>query len=149
VTAANGSTDTSDQATIWRWRKHFQHDFAARMDWCVAAEPAKANHNPKVVLNGDQSKRVLTLSAKGGSEVSLTSQGSIDPDGDSVAMRWWIYQKAGTLEGATLSSSSNTSTRMRLPKVDQPRTLHVILEAEDDGTPSLFAYRRAVIEVTP
>ena len=149
VTAANGSSDTSDQATIWRWRKHFQHDFAARMDWCVAAEPAKANHNPKVVLNGDQSKRVLTLSAKGGSEVSLTSQGSVDPDGDSIALRWWIYQEAGTLEGATLSAASETSTRVRLPKVDQARTLHVILEAEDDGTPSLFAYRRAVIEATP
>jgi hypothetical protein len=53
------------------------------------------------------------------------------------------------LEGATLRSASDTSTVVRLPKVDQARSLHVILEAEDDGTPSLFAYRRAVIEVTP
>ena len=26
---------TSDQATIWRWRTAFQHDFAARMDWTI------------------------------------------------------------------------------------------------------------------
>jgi hypothetical protein len=101
------------------------------------------------VLNGDQSKRVLSLSAKGGAEVLLKSVGTTDPDGDSVAVRWWIYQEAGTLEGATLSAASETSTRVRLPKVDQARTLHVILEVEDDGTPSLFAYRRAVIEATP
>ena len=119
------------------------------MDWCIADDRAKANHNPKVVLNGEESKRVLALSAKGGSEVSLTSQGTTDPDGNSIATRWWIYQEAGTLEGATLSSASDTSTAIRLPEVEEPRTLHVILEAEDDGTPSLFAFRRAVIEVTP
>ena len=28
---------TTDQATIWRWRTAFQHDFAARMDWTVKA----------------------------------------------------------------------------------------------------------------
>jgi len=27
--------------------------------------------------------------------------------------------------------------------------LHVILQAKDDGTPLLFAYRRAIVEVTP
>jgi len=32
----DGKPHTSDQATIWRWRRHYQHDFAARMDWCVA-----------------------------------------------------------------------------------------------------------------
>ena len=36
VTADNGATCTSAQATIWRWREAYQHDFAARMDWCVA-----------------------------------------------------------------------------------------------------------------
>lgn len=149
VTAANGSTDTSDQATIWRWRKHFQHDFAARMDWCVASDRTQANHNPKPVLNGDQGKRVLEMSVEGGAEVPLTAEGTADPDGHRVSVRWWIYQEASTLDGATLSSAAGMSTTVRLPKVDQPKTLHVILEAEDEGTPSLFAYRRAVIDVTP
>ena len=30
-----GKAYTSDQATIWRWRTAFQHDFAARMDWTI------------------------------------------------------------------------------------------------------------------
>ena len=32
VIAENGIEYTSDQATIWRWREAYQHDFAARMD---------------------------------------------------------------------------------------------------------------------
>ena len=35
VTGVDGQTYTSDQATIWRWRTAFQHDFAARMDWTI------------------------------------------------------------------------------------------------------------------
>ena len=35
VIGVDGQSYTSDQATIWRWRKAFQHDFAARMDWTL------------------------------------------------------------------------------------------------------------------
>ena len=35
VTGMDGKIYTSDQATIWRWRTAFQHDFAARMDWTI------------------------------------------------------------------------------------------------------------------
>jgi len=44
VTGKDGATYVSDQATIWRWREAFQHDFAARMDWTVR-DYAHANHN--------------------------------------------------------------------------------------------------------
>lgn len=149
VIAANGASTISDQATIWRWREHYQNDFAARMDWCVAAEREQANHNPLLVLNGDTSKRVLTLTAKGGSSIALTAHQSSDPDDDAMSLRWWIYEEAGSLSGATLSSSQGIETRLTIPRVEQPQTLHVILEARDSGSPALFAYRRAVIEVTP
>jgi hypothetical protein len=46
VTGADGRTYTSDQATIWRWRRAFQHDFAARMDWTIK-DVKGANHNPR------------------------------------------------------------------------------------------------------
>src|SRR5262245_28480618 len=51
VIGADGKPYTTDQATIWRWREAFQHDFAARMDWTIA-DAAHANHNPEVVVNG-------------------------------------------------------------------------------------------------
>ena len=33
------------------------------------------------------------------------------------------------------------------PMVDKAETLHVILQVEDDGAPSLVAYRRAIITI--
>jgi len=142
--------DSSNQATIWRWREHFQNDFAARMDWCVADDFAKANHNPHPVLNGDRSTGVTVISAKAGSTVKLSAVGTDAGDpGQAVKVAWWIYREAGTLADATLTQESGLNTEVVLPATTIPGTVHVILQAEDDGTPRLFAYRRIVIEVTP
>ena len=149
VTADNGQTETSDPATIWRWREQYQNDFAARMNWCVSDAYEKANHNPQPVLNGDTTKDVLTIQAKSGNEVALSAEGTSDPDKNVVHVNWWIYVEAGTIRGATLTMTEGLKTVVHLPTVTKPGTLHVILEAEDDGTPHLFAYRRAILEVTP
>jgi len=142
--------DSSNQATIWRWREHFQNDFAARMDWCVTDDFAKANHNPHPVLNGDRSTGVVMISAKAGATVKLSAAGTDAGDpGQGVKTRWWMYQEAGTLAGATLTQAGGLTTEVLLPATATPGTVHVILQAEDDGTPRLFAYRRIVIEVTP
>jgi hypothetical protein len=148
VTAANGRTETSNHATIWRWREHFQNDFAARMDWCVADSFEKANHNPRPFLNGDRSTQVIRLKAKPGETLKLSAEGSDagDPN-QQVKLSWWIYQEAGSISGATLSQTSGSSTEVTLPKNHKRGALHVILQAEDNGTPKLFAYRRVVIEM--
>src|SRR5690606_35796371 len=45
------ATFTGYKETLWRWRDDFQHDFAARMDWCT--QPYEnANHPPAPVLSG-------------------------------------------------------------------------------------------------
>ena len=62
VTGVDGKPYTSDQATIWRWRTAFQHDFAARMDWTIKA-PRDANHNPEVIVNGSIGKAPVLLDA--------------------------------------------------------------------------------------
>jgi hypothetical protein len=148
VTAENGRTETSNHATIWRWREHFQNDFAARMDWCVADNFDKANHNPRPVLNGDRSTQIIRLRAKPGEILKLSADGSDAGDAkQQVKLSWWIYQEAGGLSGASLSQTSGTTTEVTLPKTNKSGTVHVILQAEDDGTPKLFAYRRAVIEM--
>ncbi len=90
---------TSDQATIWRWREAYQHDFAARMDWCVADTFAKANHNPVVAFQGDTSKAVAKVRAASGQRVNLSAAGTRDPDGNSVSYRWFLYKEAGTFKG--------------------------------------------------
>ncbi len=46
VVIEGAGTFTSEQATIWRWREHFQHDFAARMDWCIAEYVRESQSQP-------------------------------------------------------------------------------------------------------
>jgi len=158
VTADSGQTECTDTATLWRWREHFQHDFAARMDWCIATDFKQANHNPVAVLNSDTTKRVLDITAKPGETVTLSAEGTRDPDGNAFEVRWWIYPEASSLRDAkgrrfppevTLGASRGGGTSLVAPTVTKPETVHVILEIEDRGTPSLFAYRRAVVSIKP
>ena len=74
VIGVDGQAYTSDQATIWRWRTAFQHDFAARMDWTIA-DPAHANHNPEVVVNG-QRKAPLMVDAVVGTPLTFDASGT-------------------------------------------------------------------------
>jgi hypothetical protein len=95
VTGMDGRSYTSDQATIWRWRAAFQNDFAARMDWTIA-EPARSNHNPIVMVNGQAGKAPVNIEARVGVPVALDSAGTRDPDGDALCYRWFFYPEAGT-----------------------------------------------------
>lgn len=145
-----GRLDSSNQATIWRWREHFQNDFAARMDWCVADDFTKANHNPHPTLNGDRSTGVVLLAAQAGATVKLSAEGTNAGDaGQGVKVTWWIYPEAGTVKDATLRPTGALTADLILPPASQTGTVHVILQAEDEGTPALYAYRRLIIQVNP
>jgi hypothetical protein len=142
--------ENSNQATIWRWRQPFQNDFAARMDWCVTDNVQQANHQPHAVLNGNRSTDVATLTMPAGSTVNLSAAGTnAGDDGQKVKVAWWIYREAGTLEGAAVTPTGEWTAKVTLPNAANPGTVHVILEATDDGTPALWAYRRVVIQVNP
>jgi hypothetical protein len=120
------------------------------LDWCVAEDFKKANHNPRPALNGDRSTGVVMMSAKSGSTVKLSADGTdASDDGQQVKVSWWLYPEAGSLEGATLTHTNGLNTEVILPAVNQPGTVHVILQAEDNGTPPLSAYRRVIIQATP
>ena len=95
VTGADGNTYSSDQATIWRWRPAFQHDFAARMDWTIKAA-GEANHNPEPVVNGLGGKQPIAIDAAVGSAVVLDATGTRDPDGHSLKYTWFFYSEAGS-----------------------------------------------------
>jgi peptidoglycan/xylan/chitin deacetylase (PgdA/CDA1 family) len=95
VVGADGQVYTSDQATIWRWRPAFQHDFAARMDWTVK-EAKEANHNPRVVVNGRSGTEPVVMDAEVGRPVALDAAGTTDPDGDALKFTWTFYPEAGS-----------------------------------------------------
>lgn len=95
VTGTDGQVYTSDQATIWRWRRAFQHDFAARMAWTVEP-PERANHNPIVVVNGAMGTAPVRVEARVDEPLVLDAAGTRDPDGHALRYRWWFYAEAGT-----------------------------------------------------
>ncbi|WP_194775443.1 DUF1593 domain-containing protein [Pararhodonellum marinum] len=146
VTLPGGRKEASNQATIWRWRKAFQHDFAARMDWNVANSKADANHNPIIVLNGNEGKALAMGKVEAGKKVQLSAKGTFDPDGDQLRYKWWVYKEAGKFNGdLEFHNPHGEELVFEMPKLNSGQELHVVLEVEDNGAPRLFSYRRIIL----
>ena len=146
ITLPDGKTEASNQATIWRWREAYQHDFAARMDWNIAEDFGKANHNPVLTLNGNAGKAVASAIIKAGEKVVLSAKGSSDPDGDKLVLRWFVYREAGAGGSVKIEQPDVEEINFTMPELGPGQSLHVILEAKDTGTPALFAYRRIILK---
>jgi hypothetical protein len=161
VEGTDGRSYTSDQATIWRWRTAFQHDFAARMDWSIK-EPAAANHNPRVVVNGARGTEPLVLNAHVGTPVTLDAAGTSDPDqGQTLRYTWFFYPEAGMgIPGQPVAARGRPGAaplpRVTIEGADGPKALvtpnvagsaHVVLAVEDSGTPTLTSYRRVILQI--
>ena len=173
----DGKTYTSDQATIWRWRTAFQHDFAARMDWTIKP-PAEANHNPQVVVNGRPGTEPIVITAQVGVPLVLDAAGTADPDGHALKYTWFFYPEAGTgipdqpvlvrQRGMTTGAATpgfpptpvglreppprlvieNTAGTRAIVVAKAPGIAHVILAVEDNGAPSLTSYRRVILNMS-
>lgn len=138
---------TGARATVWRWRAAFQAEFAARALWCVKP-PAEANHPPVAVLNGDTTTAAVELPARPGSAVRLSAAGSSDPDGDRLAYHWYVYPEAGSYGAAVPVTDADAAVAgLTVPGDATGKTIHVILEVTDRGSPALTRYRRAVVSV--
>jgi len=164
VFGRDGKVYLSDQATIWRWRTAFQHDFAARMDWTIS-EFAAANHAPTVVVNGVAGTAPLHVAAQVGHPLVFDATGSSDPDGQRLNYRWFHYAEAGFVPGealakVTLTASNSPRTTVTVTEACRPAwipskqpcprsTAHLILEVTDSGSPALTSYRRVILDVRP
>ncbi len=143
-------TNTSEgSAAISRWQSGYDNDFEARMDWSIKSEYSEANHHPIAIVNGDSTKQVLEISASPGSTVYLNAFGSFDPDGDSLSYKWSWYKEASSYFGRSVSiENSNTDApTIQVPTDAVDKDIHIILELNDSGSPSLYAYRRVLIKV--
>jgi hypothetical protein len=149
-----GKTYISAQATIWRWRTHFQNDFAARMDWSVK-EYKDANHPPLARLNHPN-----TITVHSGEKVSLDASNSSDPDGNALSFHWYLYFEPGSYllftdyqknKNHTLDIENHNQPKAQFiaPDVDIPQDMHLILEVTDNGKPTLTRYQRVIVNILP
>jgi hypothetical protein len=120
-----------------------QNDFAARLKWSVTSNYKDANHAPVVSVKGP-----LEISVAAGSTVKLQGQVS-DPDHNEVKVTWWQYNDAGSYPGEVhFADASALSTTFLVPAdAKAGDTIHVILEATDNGTPALTRYQRVIVTV--
>lgn len=155
VVGTDGKSYTSDQATIWRWREAFQHDFAARMDWTIKGV-GEANHNPDVVVNDLDGKAPLILDAKTGVPLTLDASKSRDRDGHTLRYSWISYAEAGIGVPGNTGGRGNPPSKVTLTNGSTPvvtvmpnttGVAHVILAVTDNGTPSLTSYRRIILTI--
>ena len=119
-----------------------QQDFAARMKWSVTPRFTDANHEPVVKIEGP-----LDVMASPGETIRLNGNVS-DPDKNKVSVRWWHF-KAGTYPNeVAITNQGSLQCRVTIPKdASAGQTIHLILEATDDGKPALTRYQRVVVTV--
>jgi hypothetical protein len=127
---------------MWRWSISFQNDWAARADWCVADAYEEANHPPVAIVAGELDRKV-----KPGERVTLSAAESSDPDGDELTCKWWRYTEADTIASNIEIDGAKTDTaEFSVP--DEPgKTVHIIAEVTDTGSPPLTRYQRVVFTV--
>jgi hypothetical protein len=159
----DGKSYYSDQATIWRWRTAFQHEFAARMDWTIKSFK-EANHNPVVVVNGSDGTAPITMEAEVGKPIVLDASATKDPDGNKLTYRWFHYEEAGyvgrgtNMAAITIAPSDAAKTAVTATAACRPVWLpmnrpcttgiaHIILAVTDNGSPALTSYRRVILNV--
>jgi hypothetical protein len=117
-----------------------QHDFAARMKWSVTSKYADANHEPVVKIEGP-----LHVMASPGETIRLNGNVS-DPDKNKLTIRWWQFKVGSFANEVTITNPTQEQCRVTIPKdAGAGQTIHLVLEATDDGKPALTRYQRVVI----
>lgn len=130
------------------WGDAIQNDFLARMIWSVTDAYSEVNHHPIAVLNEDATMDILNITVKAGENVKLSAKGSSDPDGDDLSYNWYVHRVNGLYSGnVTIKGNNDINAYVEIPEDAKGNCIHIILEIHDDGEPSLYAYRRVIINV--
>lgn len=141
-TANNRSAKSGEELAYPNFFPAAQRDFAARLKWSVTAAYAKANHTPVVKIEGP-----LTIMANAGDKVRLNGAVS-DPDKNAVSINWWQFRVGSYPNQVEVVNPTSAQTEVIIPKdAVGGQTIHLILEATDNGTPALTTYQRVIITV--
>jgi hypothetical protein len=109
---------------------------------------AEANHHPVAVVNGDQSRCPIEMTASAGAKVTLDASRSTDPDGDSLTCQWSVYREVGTYKSPIeIANAKSFLATIHVPHDAAGKNFHIILMLSDDDDPSLVSYRRVIATV--
>ncbi len=119
-----------------------QRDFAARIKWSVTPKFADANHAARITVEGP-----LNILASPGETIRLNANVT-DPDGNIVTVKWWQF-RVGTYPGKVeISNKNSLQAKVPIPENAVPgQTIHVVVEATDNGSPAMTSYQRIIITV--
>lgn len=131
--------DHNTHKTLWRWIPDLQNDFAARVDWCTKSFE-EANHPPVI------QDVVTSMGVKRGERVELRARGN-DPDGDNIYYFWWHYHDASGMGRPVMINQESASNAYFIVPEQASGNIHIILEAKDDGSPTLKRYKRLIFKV--
>jgi hypothetical protein len=117
-----------------------QRDFAARMKWTVSKTYQEANHEPQVKIAGP-----LVLMVGKGQKVKLHAE-VYDPDGQQVSVKWWPFYVGTYPSKVEILNANALNAEIVIPNnAVGGQTIHVILEASDNGSPALTRYQRVIL----
>lgn len=90
----------------------------------------------------------MNMDVKPGDTVRLDASGSFDPDGDNLDFRWWHMPESGTWDGdIAVIDQDSAIAGVVVPETASGKTIHIICEVRDSGTPFLTSYRRVILNV--
>lgn len=119
-----------------------QNDFAARLKWSVTTKYADANHTPVISIEGP-----LNVLAFPGETIKLNAS-ITDPDKNIVAVKWWQFMVGTYTNTITITNANDASAKITIPKdAKAGQTIHIVIEATDNGMPALTTYQRIIITV--
>lgn len=120
-----------------------QRDFAARFAWATSPAYSGANHPAQVTV---LTPRLVTTEPNRTVDLEASA---FDPDGDEVKLQWWYWRDASSYAGElSLQAGENGQASFNVPADANPGdTLHLIVEATDNGTPQLTRYGRVIVRI--
>jgi hypothetical protein len=139
------STCKVDKTELERWVPHVKNNFLNRLNYSLK-NPGEVNHEPLAIVNKDKNKKVLRIKAMPGKIIKLDASGSSDQDGNKMTYNWYQYKRAGDYAGnIAINTPTAAVQNITLPQDIGDKEIHLILEVQDNGTPSLVTYRRIIL----